>query len=49
MVVDTNAIVDPGAMMVEALHTDVANSAVAGTGCADDLAIRTEISRREPL
>lgn len=49
MVVDPDAVVDPGAVVVEALYTDVANGAVAGSGCANDLAIRAEICWGEPL
>ena len=45
MVTDANTIVDPGTVMVEPLYTLVANAAVSGPICPDDLAIRTEQHR----
>lgn len=43
MIFNADAVVDPGAVMVEAFDAAVADGAVARPGSADDLAIRTHI------
>ena len=42
MIIETNAIVDPGAVMVKALDTPVANATVTRAVCANDLTIGAE-------
>ena len=43
MVLDSDAIVDPGTMVIEALDALVADSAVLASGRTDDFAIWTEV------
>ena len=42
MILDTNAVVNPLAVMVESLHALVADVAMTGVGRAEDLAVRAE-------
>ena len=45
MVVNTNAVVDPRTVMVEAIDTFVANRAVAAARRPDDLTLGAQIER----
>jgi hypothetical protein len=47
MVAGADTVVDPGAVVVEALHTPVANAAVPRTLCPDYLAVRAKQYRVE--
>ena len=47
MVIDSNAIVDPWAVMVESFHTLVADSTVTRSRSANTLAVRAERSTIE--
>ena len=49
MVVDANAVVQPSAMVIKALNTDIADVAVAGARGTDDLAVGAELVRIELL
>ena len=42
MILDTNAVVNPLAVMVESLDALVADVAMTGVGRAEDLAVRAE-------
>ena len=42
MISSTNAIIDPRAVMVEPLHTFIANSAMSASWHSDDFADRTK-------
>jgi len=44
VVLDSDAIVDPRAVMVKSLYAPVANGAVAGSGSSDDLALGAKVS-----
>ena len=45
MVAHSHAIIDPGAMVIETLHTAITESAMARPLSPDDLTIRTETTR----
>ena len=45
MVVDTDAIIDPRAMVIESFDTLIADRTVPRSGSSDDLAFRAKISR----
>ena len=49
VVADSDAVVDPGAVMVEALHTHVADRTVPRTSGPDDQAVWAEIGRGKAL
>ena len=49
MIALANTSVDPGAMVVEPLHTSVANNAVLGPDRANDAALRAQLRRRHIL
>lgn len=49
MVADANTVVDPGAMMVESLNTDIADGTMPGSRGPDDLAVGAQVSRVELL
>ena len=42
MVTGSDTIVDPGAMVVEPLHSPISNIAVSAPGSAHDMALRTQ-------
>jgi len=49
MVSDTHTVVEPNAMVIVSLHTDIANGAMSGLRGPDDFAVRTQFSRVEFL
>lgn len=49
MVTDSNAVVDPGAVVVEAFYTYIADCTVTGAWCTDDEAVWTEIGWTKAL
>lgn len=44
MVINTDAVIDPGTMMVEAFYAAVADCAVLGTRCAENFALGTHLA-----
>lgn len=49
MVVYSNAVIDPGAVMIIPFDAHVADAAVSRPGSSHDLAIRTELDRVDEL
>ena len=49
MVVKANTVINPWTVMVKAFDTPVANAAVAGAICADNLTVGAEKNRVEDL
>lgn len=43
MILYPDTVIDPGTVMVKAVNTAIADSAVTGTGSADDFAVRTDV------
>ena len=49
MISDTNAVIEPWAVVIEPLNTAITDSAVAGARCAQNHAVRTHLTRMDVL